>query len=537
MERKIPAVIITGASGFVGRSLLDDLKNEYRIFAIARRSQSECNAPFHPNIAWIRADISDEESISKAFREIKTAGGADYIFHLAAFYEFGGENCPEYKTTNIDGTRYLLDLAKDMNLKLFIFSSSVAACDFPKNEEVINEKSPPNGHHTYAWSKRECEKLIQKYADIIPSCIVRFGAVYSDWCEYPPLYMFLNTWLSSSFRSRILAGKGLSAIPYIHIRDIVTYLRQVIRHKESFQPAQIILASPNGSTTHFALFKLATRYYYGKMKKEILIPKPICSIGLIGMNILGKLTGNLPFERPWMSHYIDLQLNIDNKLTTQLLNWEPSPQNFIERRIPFMVERLKSEPNSWHIKNQAALKRGTMRHDFRIYTSLAEIEDSIVDTIIKQITDFQKRVLFPKLNNLDKTERIWFVKLFYRLLLSSVHNNNRLLLLNYIEMSALSRFETGYSLEELSQFLKLLNDLVVRRLEKVDIIKEHIERLYDFITMPIEFAIDELEQQYMNFICRKSGERIEPLKEIEEKTETARSKLEETIWNCLVHRK
>src|SRR4030042_2486873 len=246
MEIKIPTVIITGASGFIGRNLLDDLKNEYRIFAIARRSQSECNAPFHPNIAWIRGDISDNESIAQEVREIKTAGGADYLFHLAAFYEFGGDNCPEYKTTNVDGTHNVLELAKDLNLKLFVFSSSVAACAFPRPGEYLTEETPPDGEHIYAWSKRECEKLIREYSKVIPSCIVRFGAVYSDWCEYPPLYMFFNMWFSSSFRASMLAGKGQSAIPYIHIRDIISCFRQMIRHSGSLQPAQIVLACTRG---------------------------------------------------------------------------------------------------------------------------------------------------------------------------------------------------------------------------------------------------------------------------------------------------
>ncbi len=78
MNENVPAVIITGASGFVGRNLLDDMKNDYRIFAIARRSQQECNAPIHPNIAWIRADISEPNHMSRAFREITSAGGADF---------------------------------------------------------------------------------------------------------------------------------------------------------------------------------------------------------------------------------------------------------------------------------------------------------------------------------------------------------------------------------------------------------------------------------------------------------------------------
>ena len=129
------------------------------------------------------------------------------------------------------------------------------------------------------------------------------------------------------------------------------------------------------------------------------------------------------------------------------------------------------------------------------------------------------------------------MKLFYRLLLSSVHNNNRLLLQNYVEMSSLSRFEAGYSLAEFSQFLHLLNDSVLRRLEKMDEIKKCRDKLYDFITMPIEFAIDELQQQHINYLHQKDGVRVELLNETKEEKGTSRSQLEETIWSCLVHRK
>ena len=85
-------------------------------------------------------------------------------------------------------------------------------------------------------------------AGVIPSCIVRFAAVYSDWCEYPPLYMFLSTWLSRSLRRNFLAGKGHSAVPYIHIRDIITFFRQLITNYNKLKPAQVIIASPGGST-------------------------------------------------------------------------------------------------------------------------------------------------------------------------------------------------------------------------------------------------------------------------------------------------
>ncbi len=66
----LPTVIVTGASGFIGRHLLDELKGDFRICAIARRSQRESGAPIHSNIAWMQVDIADRESLARTFREI-----------------------------------------------------------------------------------------------------------------------------------------------------------------------------------------------------------------------------------------------------------------------------------------------------------------------------------------------------------------------------------------------------------------------------------------------------------------------------------
>ena len=39
--------------------------------------------------------------------------------------------------------------------------------------------------------------MLAEYAREFPATIVRFAALFSDWCEYPPLFMFLETWLSA----------------------------------------------------------------------------------------------------------------------------------------------------------------------------------------------------------------------------------------------------------------------------------------------------------------------------------------------------
>ena len=48
-KQKLPTIIMTGASGFIGGNLLEILKENYRIFAMARRSRKEAGIPFHKN--------------------------------------------------------------------------------------------------------------------------------------------------------------------------------------------------------------------------------------------------------------------------------------------------------------------------------------------------------------------------------------------------------------------------------------------------------------------------------------------------------
>jgi len=528
---------LTGASGFVGRNLLEDLKEDYRIFAIARRSQQECNVPVHPNIAWIRADISDKASITRALREIQTAGSADYFLHLAAFYEFAGEEHPEYYSTNVLGTSYILELSAKLNLKLFIFSSSLAACSFPSEGNSVDESSPADGNHIYARSKHKGEELVRTYAINHRACIIRFGAIYSDWCEYPPLYVLLDKWLGLSWQRRLLAGRGQSAIPYIHIRDIISFYHILLQNSHKIQSGQIFLASTAGATTHERLFQQATRTFFGKEHTPVHIPRFIAAFGLFIMDFFGKLINKRPFLRPWMYHYIDKKLTAQNSATCRSLGWSPNPRHLIEARIPFLVERMKSEPYVWQMKNMVAMRRVAARPDFSIYTTLSEAEDEIIERFIGRTQTLLNTDGYPGLQSKNPSELLWFYKLLFRLVLTSIHTNNKLLIQNYFEISGISRLEAGFSSEELVTLLRSLNDVIIGYLDHNKNVQPFRHRFHEYVSMPIIFGIDEIEHQNTIFEQHRSTRESAIETEIKASGGNNRKLLEETIWNCLVHRR
>lgn len=164
MGEKLPAMIVTGASGMIGRHLIDFLKNNFHIFALARRTQHESRVDPHENISWVLVDISDEEQLTSVFADISSQLPIEYIIHLAAYHEFGNKPHPAYKLTNVAGTKNILELARSMKLQRFLFASSAVACEFPEPGYYVTEQTPPNANYTYTISKREGEVLVREYS-------------------------------------------------------------------------------------------------------------------------------------------------------------------------------------------------------------------------------------------------------------------------------------------------------------------------------------------------------------------------------------
>jgi dihydroflavonol-4-reductase len=128
--KQLPSIVITGASGFIGSYLIDYIKEDFKIFAIARRSRKEANIPYHQNLHWLQCDISNWVTLSEAADYINKQGGTDFVVHLAAFYDFTYKDNTAYKNVNVDGTKNMLDFSALVNTKRFIFASSIAACEF-----------------------------------------------------------------------------------------------------------------------------------------------------------------------------------------------------------------------------------------------------------------------------------------------------------------------------------------------------------------------------------------------------------------------
>jgi nucleoside-diphosphate-sugar epimerase len=168
-------VLVTGASGFVGRVTCKELSGRgHEVVALVRRPGSE-----PPGTRAVNGDIAspDESALKDAVAEAQP----DAIIHLAA--EIASQrNQRKVMATNVDGTRRLVAAAKagGTDPKL-VFCSTVVTGE--ANGELLEPGKPLPVQTPYGRSKQEGEHVIAGSG--LPHAIVRPSHVYGPggWYE------------------------------------------------------------------------------------------------------------------------------------------------------------------------------------------------------------------------------------------------------------------------------------------------------------------------------------------------------------------
>ncbi len=491
-----PGIIITGASGFLGRHLVHALRDDYRVFAIARRSQARSGVPANPGVEWFQADVGERPLVEPVFRRIRESGGADTVIHLAAHYDFTGVEDPEYWRTNVIGLRHVLDASVAHGVRHFVFASSVLACRAPRPGRAITEESPPHGRHIYAATKREGEALMFEYSDRLHPLIVRFAALFSDWCEYPPLFVQLQTWLGDAWDRRIVNGQGKTAIPYLHVSDAVLFLLQVLSRLGDLKPSEVLLASPDAATSHRQLFETATMSYFGARREPILLPKALTGPLMRARDVTGRLTGSRPFERPWMAEHLDSVMTVDARRTRLRLDWAPRPRLEILRRLPFLVENLKTDPVMWAERNRAAMREVHVPANLKIHWLLEQHQDTVVREFTDLLTTGDGQQRFAHYQRLTRDQHEWNTRLIYRSLMSAVRTHDKGVFMGYCRDLAEQRLKEGFSANELCGALEALNLVCWRVLRRDPESKGKRDALFDYVTSTLRSGCDQAQEVF-----------------------------------------
>ena len=491
-----PRVIVTGASGFVGRHLLLATRGRMRVYALARRSPAVSDAPTGDTITWLQVDIANRRAVDAAFEEVRQSGGADVLVHLAGHYDFTGQRHPDYQAVNVAGMRHVLDATARIGVPTVVFTSSVAACQFPPADRPLTEESPPDGDTPYAESKRAGEEMLAEYGQAFRAIVIRFAALYSDWCEYEPLFHFLESWLARSATHRVLAGCGLSAVPYLHIRDGVDLLLTTILGPERFPHGTIVLGSPDGATTHRELFEAATAAQGGQRARPLLVPRPVCRVGIGLRRLAGRISGVQPFERAWMVGMIDRRLTVDASRTRHRLGWAPRARLGMLRRMPFLVEHRKTYPTEWHRRNHAAMRRVRRHENLRIHQLLEVRAESICAKTTDRMLTGPRTGVFGAYHRLSRDALYAQHRQLVEELMMAVRTAEKGIFFEACRELAARWREHGLGPEDICAGLEALHDACLSALCDDPKDAHWAGALRDHVSMTFQFGVDGVHEAF-----------------------------------------
>ncbi|MBU2575185.1 MAG: NAD(P)-dependent oxidoreductase [Elusimicrobia bacterium] len=170
-------ILITGATGFIGKALVRRLAAGKNRVAVLVRDQGKAAASLPAGSEIYAADITDKAALAELAPSI---GSVDMVIHLAACINYNAGKETLFKT-NVEGTDNVLRLAGKLGAKRFIYISSIEAIG------PVSGKDVPAGEtqlccpvNLYGESKLEAEKLVLRGgAELkMETFILRLGNVY-----------------------------------------------------------------------------------------------------------------------------------------------------------------------------------------------------------------------------------------------------------------------------------------------------------------------------------------------------------------------
>lgn len=171
-------VFLTGATGFIGQSLVEALQGRgWLVTALVRnRASDEARTLQKKGVALTQGDVTDKESM-RAVME-----GSGIVIHNAAWYEVGvgkGEAERRMEAINVDGARNTLSLAYELGTPKIVHVSSIVAHGPTAGErwdESATRRDPPRS--AYERTKYEAHVIAQELAEQgAPISIAMPGAV------------------------------------------------------------------------------------------------------------------------------------------------------------------------------------------------------------------------------------------------------------------------------------------------------------------------------------------------------------------------
>src|SRR5438105_10712449 len=225
-------VLVTGGAGFISSNFIRHLlrATPYEVVSLdaltyAGNLENLADVMSHERLSLVRGDIRDADLVADVVSEVDVIVNAAAESHVEKSIERGGA---EFVTTNVEGTRILLDAIRQTPVERFILISSsevygTALADPMDEEHPLNPRSP------YAATKAGADRLAYSYFVTygLPIAIVRPFNNYGPR-QHPE--KVIPRFVTQAFRDEPLTihGDGHASRDWLYVDDDAEAIEAII---------------------------------------------------------------------------------------------------------------------------------------------------------------------------------------------------------------------------------------------------------------------------------------------------------------------
>ncbi|MBL8219257.1 MAG: NAD-dependent epimerase/dehydratase family protein [Bryobacterales bacterium] len=272
-------VLVTGATGFLGWHVAQRLvESGERVRALVRPSSSVREL----DVETATGDLRDPASLERA------VAGCRVVYHVAADYRLWAKDSKDLYRSNVDGTRNMLEAARQAGVERFVYTSTVGCIGIPSagigDEETPVSLADMTGH--YKRSKFLAEQVALEYAQSgFPVYIVNPTAPVGDHDVKPtPTGKIIVDFLKGDMPAYVDTG--------LNLVDASDTARGHVLAAERGKPGERYILGGENMTLRQILEQLAQ--LSGKPAPKVRIPYAVAYAAGVCSTAAAHLTGKEP---------------------------------------------------------------------------------------------------------------------------------------------------------------------------------------------------------------------------------------------------
>lgn len=152
---------VTGGTGFIGGAVVRRLLEAgHEVTTLVRPGADTRQLDGLP-VERVEGDLLDRDSLRRGI------SGCGWVFHVAALYSYWGHSWNDFNQTNVEGTRQVLEVARQEGIERIVYTSSISALGVRNGGSLATEDTPStlaDRIGPYQRSKFLAEEVAREFA-------------------------------------------------------------------------------------------------------------------------------------------------------------------------------------------------------------------------------------------------------------------------------------------------------------------------------------------------------------------------------------